>query len=136
MKAISPYISFLRYLVSGFSSVVIQFVVLAFFVEILALDESFSSGAAFIIACVVNYLMLYYWAFESQGKHLSAVLRYTLVTGFGLLLNLLIFWFLITKMQLWYLLAQSFATLAVSLLTYVINRAYTFAYQEEIRNGE
>lgn len=136
MGSVGSLLAFVRYLVSGLSSVFVQFAVLAFFVETLRLEETLSSGTAFLIACVVNYLMLYYWAFRASGSHVTATVRYAGVTGFGLLLNLLLFWFLMNKLHLWYLLAQSLATFAVSILTYLINRAYTFSNQKQVADGD
>lgn len=121
------YAVFLRYVISGFTSVVVQFGVLACMVEWLKIDSTIASGTGFIIGCIVNYLMLYYWTFKTNGKHLAATVKYTLVTSFGLVMNLFIFRFLTNDLKVWYLFSQTIATLIVSLLAYVLNKRFTFS---------
>ena len=121
------YAVFIRYIISGISSVITQFGILAFMVEIFHIDPVVSSGTGFIFGCIVNYLMLYYWTFNTHGKHFGAIIKYTIVTLSALVLNLLFFSFLINTLMIWYLLAQAIATGTLSLLTYVVNKYYTFA---------
>jgi len=120
----------LRYLVSGGSSVVAQFGVLTVLVEQLHMDPTFSSAVGFVVGCIVNYLMLYYWTFKANGKHLVVAARYCLVTSFTLLLNISIFWTLTELLRVWYLLSQVFATGAVATINFLINRRFTFLSEE------
>lgn len=115
-----------RYLVSGGCSVIAQFGVLTLFVEQLQIDPTLSSATGFVAGCLVNYLMLYYWTFNSNGKHIIVAAKYTLVTTFTLLLNILIFWTLTEPLKIWYLYSQVVATGAVAMINFLINRRYTF----------
>lgn len=125
-STLKRYGVFVRYIISGFSSVMVQFGLLALLVEQLHFGPLISSGIAFVISCLVNYLMLYYWTFKARTNHVIATLKYSMVTLFGLLINLMIFSFLMDQLHLWYLISQTFATLFVSLITYIINRSFTF----------
>src|SRR5262245_46492678 len=98
-KKIDPYFLF-RYVVSGASSVVAQFVVLTSMIELLHANPTLSSGSGYFIGCVVQYLLLYYWTFKSTGKHLHVALKYTLVLATTLVLNVIVFWVLVEVFHL------------------------------------
>ena len=115
-----------RYLISGGSSVVVQFGVLTLLVEQFQVDPTISSAAGFLLGCIVNYLMFYYWTFKANGKHIVVAARYSIVTSFTLLLNIFIFWTLTEPLKVWYLFSQVFATGAVATINFLINRHYTF----------
>jgi len=115
-----------RYTISGVSSVIVQFGSLIGFVEFIHMNETFASGLAFLIGCVVNYLMLYYWAFASKGDHPKIIFRYSIVMILTLVLNLAVFWFLTIPLGLWYLFSQTVATVVAAIANLVLNRFYTF----------
>lgn len=120
------YQIFFKYLVSGACSTVVQFGTLATMVELFKFNPTIASGTGFVFACLVNYLMLYYWTFVSNGKHSIVALKYSCVTLLTLGINLSIFWFLTEKLHLWYLFSQVFATSSVFLINFSINYRYTF----------
>lgn len=126
-KALSHRQFLVRYTISGASSVVIQFAALTSMVEFLALDPTLSSGIAYLIGCFVNYQMLYFWTFRSKASHVSALLKYFLVTSCTLLVNLGLFWIMVELFHLWYLFSQVFATILVAALNMIIFKLYTFA---------
>ena len=121
------YWDLFRYTVSGVSSVVVQFGFLIGLVEFIRMNETLASGLAFLIACIVNYLMLYYWAFASKGAHLKIIFRYSIVMVLTLILNVAVFWCLTIPLNLWYLVSQSVATIVAAIFNLVLNRYYAFA---------
>lgn len=120
------WLPFGSYVIVGATSVAVQFATLAFLVENLALNPAFSSGMAFFMGCLVQYLLLYYWTFRSKGHHKAIVGRYALVTTVTLVLNVLIFWGLTDLIGMRYLESQALAASGISLLNFFFNRSYTF----------
>lgn len=120
-----------RYTVSGVISVIAQFSVLSFLVEIARMDPTVSSGLGFLVGCLVNYFMLYYWAFQSNGNHFLVVCKYILVAFSTLFLNLILFYILTEVLGIWYLFSQTAATGWVAIFNMYINKVFTFK-----RNGE
>jgi putative flippase GtrA len=116
-----------RYTISGVGSVVVQFGFLIGFVEFIRMNETFASGLAFFIGCIVNYLMLYYWAFASKAEHPKIIFRYSVVMILTLGLNLTVFWVLNTPLNLWYLFSQTIATIIAAIANLILNRYYTFS---------
>ena len=128
-------ILFYRYFVSGVSSVIVQFSVLYSLVEGMQMNPTTASGLSFIAGCIVNYLLLYYWTFNSRGSHLIVVYRYSIVTLSTFLLNLIVFWVMTEILHMWYLFSQIFATALLAILSLIINGYYTFAKSEENELG-
>ena len=122
----AEYTVFFRYVTSGFTSAVFQFGLLFLLVEYMRFDPTFSSGLSFVLACVVNYLMLYHWTFCSNGKHHIVALKYTSVTLLTLCVNLTVFWILTEVFFIWYILSQVIAVGVVAVFNFLINRGYTF----------
>jgi putative flippase GtrA len=116
-----------RYVVTGVSSVLAQFGVLSFLVEGFNVDPTLSSGVGFFVGCLVQYFMLYYWAFNSTAKHFVVALKYTMVILFTGILNVVLFWMLTEGLGLWYLFSQVFSTIVIAFLNLIINKYYTFA---------
>lgn len=116
----------LRYTASGCSSALFQFGALAFFVERMQADPTLASGISFVLACVLNYLMLYHWTFRSNGRHRIIALRYTVVTMLTLCVNLTVFWLLTDVFSVYYIVSQMFAVVFVAVFNFLINRSYTF----------
>lgn len=115
-----------RYGVVGAASTLLQYCVLTFLVERMHVYPKYASMAGFIIGCMLHYILLYYWTFQSSSKHREVVIRYLIVTMMTFWMNMAIFSFLLDLFSLPYLLAQSSATLGVAMVNYMINRRYTF----------
>lgn len=122
----STLIVFTKYTISGAFSVVVQMGLLSFSVESLRMSPTLASCYSFILACVVNYVMLYYWTFKSTSSHRIVILRFCVVTLFTLALNLAVFWILTFPLKIWYIISQAIALMVVSLINFAINRRYTF----------
>lgn len=125
-KKILPLRLFLKYVVSGVSSVLIQYLTLIQLVEGLGLGEILSSSIAFIVGCLVNYLLLYYWAFRSNGRHHEVLIRYIGVTTVTFGINLVLFWLLTEVFNIWYISSQVFSTCFVALINFILYNKYAF----------
>lgn len=126
LKSKQEWIGFAKYVAAGATSVVIQFGLLKFLVDICQFNETLSSTVAYIIASIALYLMMYYWAFQSNGSHAVAATRYCFTSTMMLGVNFLIFWVMTNPLGIWYMYSQAVASTTIALLNYVVNRFYTF----------
>ncbi len=120
------WIAFGKYVIAGATSVIIQFGILKLLVEVLHLNATLSSTIAYALASVALYLMLYYWAFKSNGDHKVMASKYVLTTSLMLGVNFLIFWIMTQPLGIWYIYSQIIASTVIALLNYVVNRLFTF----------
>ena len=116
----------IRFCIAGALSVTTQYFVLITLVEVFRINPTLSSATGFISGCVVNYLLLYFWAFTSNARHYMALLRYVTVMSGSMTINVLIFWSLTEHAGMWYPVSQFFATCSSSCFSFVANRYFTF----------
>jgi putative flippase GtrA len=91
-------------------------------------------GVAYPIAAVAGYLAGIVngytwnriWTFETGPFHLPEFSRYVVVQGFGLLLNLALLYALIEALETPKALAEVISVVPVVLLTFILNRRWTF----------
>lgn len=87
-------------------------------------DETLSFAVSYVIASVVQYLLLYYWAFGSTAGHGQASVRF-LVTSLAMLrLKSAAFWVFVEVVQNWYLLAQVIVTALSFIGAYIISKLF------------
>ena len=118
--------SFIRYFVSGGTAMLIHFGTLILLVEQFKIIPIVATSVGFCLAVIFNYLAQYYWTFKPTGSHKRFILRFLGVTIITLNINTGLFWFLTEFQNLPYIVSQVFATGAVFLLNFVINRHFTF----------
>ncbi len=115
-----------RFCVAGALSVATQYFVLISFVEFMGINATLSSATGFVSGCVINYLLLYFWAFSSNTRHHIAFLRYITVMSGSMGINVSVFWVLTVQEGSWYPVSQFFATCCSSCFSFVMNRYFTF----------
>ena len=114
-----------QYLVGGGIAVVVHLSILIGLVELFGANAVMASTLGLIAGVVVNYLFQYYVTFrESSRGHRSAAWRFIAVTTFTLFLNYLMFSALEARMH--YVIAQAVTILAIFLVNFGINKAFTF----------
>ena len=82
------------------------------------------SALGFLAGAVTNYLLNHHVTFKSHNHYLSTSWKFFLIAGLGLLVNTLVM--AAATAWLHYLLSQAVATAAVLLLTFFLNRCWTF----------
>lgn len=119
-------IELVRYLTAGLAVVTTQFSILSFLVEKVSLNPTISSGIAYVISTIINYLLQFHYTFRSQKSHCVILLRYFCVTAAAIILNTLIFWLCNEMAGLWYLFSQMVALVLVTAFNFLLGRHYTF----------
>ena len=119
--------TFLRYLLSGGTAAALHFYLLIIFIEhIPKINATVATTIAFTAACIVNYLIQYYWTFKVTGSHRRFFIRYVSVTIITMGLNAAAFWYFHGHVHLSYLFSQFFATGIIFLVNFIINNFFTF----------
>ena len=77
-----------------------------------------SSGISFSVAVLVNYLLCATYVFKDAEQNLKSLMGFIVVSCIGLILNQCCMWFMVEKIQLYYMLAKIVSTAIVTLWNY------------------
>jgi putative flippase GtrA len=91
-----------------------------------------ASSVGFIVSSFANYILNYHFTFRSTERHGPVMLKFMTLAGTGLILNSLVMRML-TKVGLYYLIAQLCTTGIVLLSNFTGNSLWTF---RPARDGE
>jgi len=118
---------FLRYaLVGGFATAV-HYVVLVTLVELFSLSPLLAASLGAACGVVIAYAGNRLFTFGNDACHRIVLPRFMLVAVLGTVLNGAIVWAGMEILSLHYMSAQVAATLWVLMMTYSLNRTWTFA---------
>jgi putative flippase GtrA len=78
---------FLRFAAVGLCGTAVQYVVLWSGVELLGAPAALASGIGYMCGSVVNYLLNYFFTFESGKSHAEAASKYFSLLGVGWCIN-------------------------------------------------
>ena len=117
---------FTKYVICGGLSALTWLVLLWIGVELLALPKTISSFIGFCVASIINYRLQHKVVYKKSGGHGLFFKRYVLVTSIMQIVNIVMFWGLVTYTSIQYMLAQILVIGFVFICNYVINSTYTF----------
>ena len=117
---------FIKYVISGSLSALTCLILLWIGVELLFLPKTLSSFIGFCIGSILNYSMQHRFVFKKSGGHTIFFRRYVFVTSIMQIINMTMFWGLVTYTSIHYLLAQIIVIGLVFICNYIINSTYTF----------
>ena len=120
------FLQFTKFIGVGALATIIHYAILIMLVESGHTGAVTASTIGYVISGIINYLLNYYFTFDSQEKHSHAALKFSLVAGAGLALNSLIMYLAIELADMYYLLGQVLATLIVLFWNYLANRHWTY----------
>ena len=117
---------FIKYVISGSLSALTCLILLWIGVELLSLPKTLSSLIGFCVGSIINYSLQHKLVFKKSGDHGLFFKRYVLVTSIMQIVNIAMFWGLITYTSIYYILAQVLVIGFVFIGNYIINSTYTF----------
>lgn len=117
---------FLRFGSFGAIATLIHLIVFTILVEKLRVPAVAASIPAFLCAMSFSYTANSKWTFRVSVKHGTHLPRYAVVSLFGLGLNILITYLVVNIMEMWYGFALMLVVVAVPLMTYLLNRHWTY----------
>lgn len=115
----------LKFLIVGGSATALQYGLLIVFVQLGGLSPVVATSIAYAISSVYNYLLNYYATFKSGASHRTAATKFAAVAASGLLINAGIIATL-TKLGVYYLVAQVVATVVILVWNFVIHKYWTY----------
>jgi len=117
---------FTKYVICGGLSALTWLLVLWIGAELLALPKTLSSFIGFCVGSILNYSLQHRVVYKKSGDHGLFFKRYVLVTSIMQIVNIIMFWGLVTYTSIQYMLAQILVIGFVFICNYVINSTYTF----------
>lgn len=114
----------LRFALVGGTATLLQFLLLALFVELLHTAEVAASAASFALSAGFNYWLNYHFTFSSRKSHAQTLPRFVLVALLGLGVNTASFAALLTVLH--YLAAQVVATGVTLLCNFTLHQYWIY----------
>jgi len=117
---------FAKFGVVGLSNTIITYAVFTLLEEGFGVWYIAASGIGFAVGATNGFLLNRSWTFRGHGENSGAAVRWFIVQGCGLLLDLALIATFVELGHLNKLIAQAFATVIVVVITFFINRRWTF----------
>ena len=119
-------IQFLKFGTVGVSNTLLTFAVYTFLLKVVGVWYLAASAIGFIVGATNGFLLNRRWTFRGHVGDAFTPVRWGIVQGCGLGLNLGLLYVLVHDAGLDELLGQAFATAVVTVITFFVNRAWTF----------
>lgn len=125
MKALCRQFS--RFFIVGALSALVQFSILISCVHFFSIRSIVASTIGYLAGAIINYILNHYFSFTSNLLHRQAVLRFSINSLFGLLINFVIMHFLLQHYH--YLLSQILSSWVILVWNFFIHRHWTFQHK-------
>ena len=126
-------IKLLKFVVVGFSGLIIDFGLTFICKEKLSLNKYLSNSIGFLVAASSNYFLNRVWTFESENPEIIVEFSsFFFVSIIGLLINNSILWLIHNKIGINFYLAKFGAILITTLWNFFANYYFTFIVQSSI----
>jgi putative flippase GtrA len=126
-RSLAPvFLQFVKFGIVGVSNTLITFAVYTLLLKVFDVWYLAASAIGFIVGATNGFLLNRRWTFRGHvGDGLTPV-RWGVVQGSGLALNEGLLYLFVDGVGLDKLLGQAFATVIVTVITFLVNRAWTF----------
>jgi putative flippase GtrA len=119
-------VQFVKFGIVGVSNTLLAFAIYTVLLKLFGVWYIAASAIGFVLGAVNGFLLNRRWTFAGHvGDSLTPV-RWGVVQGCGLALNLGLLYLFVDDAGVEKLLGQAFATAIVTVLTFLVNRAWTF----------
>ncbi len=120
------FLQFLKFGIVGVSNTLIFFAVYTLLLKVFGVWYVAASGIGFAVGAVNGFLWNRAWTFKGHVGDALTPVRWFIVQGGGLLLNLGLVYTFVDGVGLDELLGQAVTIVIVTLVTFFVNRAWTF----------
>jgi putative flippase GtrA len=128
-------VQFVKFGIVGVSNTLLTFLIYTLLLKVFGVWYIAASAVGFVVGATNGFLLNRRWTFAGHvGDSLTPV-RWAIVQGCGLGVNLGLLYLLVHDARLDELLAQAFATVVVTISTFFVNRAWTFRHEPELASG-
>jgi putative flippase GtrA len=119
-------VQFVKFGIVGVSNTLLTFAVYTLLLKVFGVWYLAASAIGFIVGAVNGFLLNRRWTFRGHVGDAFTPVRWTVVQGCGLLTNLGLVYLFVEEVSLDELIAQACATGIVTVITFLVNRAWTF----------
>jgi putative flippase GtrA len=125
-------VQFVKFGIVGVSNTLLTFAVYTLLLKVFGVWYLAASAIGFIVGAVNGFLLNRRWTFRGHVGDAFTPVRWTVVQGCGLLTNLGLVYLFVEEISLDKLIAQACATVIVTVITFLVNRAWTFRMHPHI----
>ena len=119
-------IQFVKFGIVGVSNTLLTLVVYTVLLKVFGVWYLAASAIGFTVGAINGFILNRRWTFRDHVGDAFTPVRWAIVQGSGLALNLGLLFLFVHAAGLDKLLAQACATVIVTVLTFFVNRAWTF----------
>ncbi len=131
MKTIAKQFS--RFFIVGAFSALAQFSILISLVEVFAAKAIWASTFGYIGGALINYFLNHYFTFKSDLSHKKTLIRFSLNSIFGILLNFALMRIFLIYYS--YVLSQIGASGIILIWNFLVHRYWTFGFKKDSVGG-
>jgi len=122
-------VKFIKFIIVGFSGLIIDFSITFLCKEKIKLDKYVSNSIGFILAAGSNYIFNRIWTFGSNNPEIAIEFSsFIFVSIVGLIINNSILWLLHNRVDLNFYLSKFGAIMVTTFWNFFANYFYTFNY--------
>ncbi len=129
-------VQFVKFGIVGVSNTLITFAVYTLLLKGFGVWYLAASAIGFVVGAVNGFLWNRRWTFRGHVGDALTPVRWGIVQSAGLGLNLGLLYLFVHDAGLDKLLGQAFATVIVTVLTFIANRAWTFRVRAPLASAE
>ncbi len=123
---------FIRYGMTGAIATTFHYLILLLLVEAFGVMPWIATGVGAICGAIIAYIGNRKFTFASQiptnsTSNYKTLARFLIIAALGAALNILLMWLMTHYLNFYYFAAQIIATIIVLIVTYHLNRHWTFA---------
>jgi putative flippase GtrA len=122
-------VQFVKFGIVGVSNTLLTFLIYTLLLKVFGVWYLAASAIGFIVGAVNGFLLNRRWTFAGHVGDALTPVRWGVVQGCGLALNLGLLYLFVNDAGIEKLLSQAFATAIVTVVTFLANRAWTFRMQ-------
>jgi putative flippase GtrA len=119
-------VQFVKFGIVGVSNTVLAFAIYTVLLKVFGVWYLAASAIGFIVGAVNGFLLNRRWTFAGHVGDALTPVRWGVVQGGGLALNEGLLYLFVDGASVEKLLSQAFATIIVTVITFLVNRAWTF----------
>lgn len=124
-------VQFLKFGIVGVSNTVLAFAIYTLLIKVFGVWYVAASGIGFAVGAVNGFLLNRKWTFKEHTGDALTPVRWAIVQSCGLGCNLGLVYLFVSGAGLDELVGQAFATAIVTVLTFAVNRSWTFRIRPE-----
>jgi len=119
---------FWKYVISGLGVTCFEFIVMALMIYVWHWWYLLASAVVFFVGLVLSFFARKHWVFGKACLHndLKQLSLYSLVFVLSTIVNLIIMYFLVEKLQVLDLIAQLMSNALLGIFTFIFNKTVTF----------